>query len=56
MQLYSSAFDNAFHDITNGTNPACGTEGFPAVPGWDPITGRGTANFPNMLAAFLSLP
>ncbi len=29
------------NDITNGTNPGCGTAGFPAAPGWDPGTGLG---------------
>lgn len=29
------------NDITNGTNPGCGTVGFSAVPGWDPVTGLG---------------
>ncbi len=29
------------NDITNGTNPGCDTEGFSAVPGWDPVTGLG---------------
>ena len=29
------------NDITNGTNPGCGTEGFEAVEGWDPVTGLG---------------
>ena len=28
------------NDITNGTNPGCGTQGFKAVPGWDPVTGK----------------
>ena len=55
-QLYSTAFGNAFNDITNGTNPACGTDGFPAAEGWDPITGLGTVNFENLLNAFLELP
>jgi tripeptidyl-peptidase I len=27
----------AFNDITNGTNPGCGTVGFTAVEGWDPV-------------------
>ena len=27
-----------FHDITEGSNPGCGTKGFSAVPGWDPAT------------------
>ena len=26
-----------FHDITKGINPGCGTDGFSAVPGWDPV-------------------
>lgn len=25
-----------FHDITNGSNPGCGTNGFSCVKGWDP--------------------
>lgn len=44
------------NDITNGTNPGCGTAGFTAAPGWDPVTGLGTPNFPRMLELFLSLP
>ena len=45
-----------FNDITNGTNPGCGTVGFTAVKGWDPVTGLGTINFPKLLARFLLLP
>lgn len=41
------------HDITAGNNPGCGTTGFSAVPGWDPVTGLGTPDFPSMLALFL---
>lgn len=37
-----------FNDITNGTNPGCGIVGFSAVPGWDPVTGLGTPNYPKM--------
>jgi len=33
------------NDITSGSNPGCGTRGFPAVPGWDPVTGLGTPDF-----------
>ncbi|KAF7527340.1 hypothetical protein G7054_g10491 [Neopestalotiopsis clavispora] len=29
------------NDITNGQNPGCGTNGFSAVAGWDPVTGLG---------------
>ncbi|KAI9667642.1 MAG: hypothetical protein M1821_000459 [Bathelium mastoideum] len=45
-----------FNDITNGSNPACNTLGFSTAPGWDPVTGLGTANYPKMLEYFLSLP
>lgn len=45
-----------FRDITNGSNPGCGTIGFSAVPGWDPLTGLGTPNYPKMLKVFMSLP
>ncbi|PBK94543.1 family S53 protease [Armillaria gallica] len=42
---------NAFFDITNGDNPGCGTNGFPALAGWDPVAGLGTPNFAALLAA-----
>ena len=29
------------NDITNGKNSGCGTDGFQAVAGWDPVTGLG---------------
>ncbi|OJT01787.1 Aorsin [Trametes pubescens] len=54
--IYSSLFKGVFNDITNGSNPGCGTEGFPAQPGWDPVTGLGTPNFPQLLARWLLLP
>ncbi|KAI0367778.1 subtilisin-like protein [Pilatotrama ljubarskyi] len=54
--IYSHMFAGAFHDVTNGTNPGCGTDGFPALPGWDPVTGLGTPNFPKLLQRFLALP
>ncbi|KAI0717849.1 subtilisin-like protein [Cerioporus squamosus] len=54
--LYSSAFKHAFQDIINGTNPGCGTQGFAARPGWDPVTGLGTLNFAALLPKFLVLP
>ncbi|KAG0647548.1 Aorsin [Hyphodiscus hymeniophilus] len=43
------------NDITNGSNPNCGSEGFKASKGWDPITGLGTPNYPKMLELFKSL-
>lgn len=36
---------DAFNDITKGNNPGCGTPGFSAVEGWDPVTGLGTPNY-----------
>ncbi|PNP44155.1 hypothetical protein TGAMA5MH_04442 [Trichoderma gamsii] len=44
------------NDVTEGNNPGCGTSGFEAQPGWDPVTGLGTPNFKKMLTLFLNLP
>ncbi|KAJ7184560.1 subtilisin-like protein [Mycena filopes] len=41
----------AFNDITSGSNPGCGTQGFPAKIGWDPVTGLGSPNYPLMRTA-----
>ncbi|KAI0775195.1 subtilisin-like protein [Trametes elegans] len=54
--IYSHWFADAFHDVTNGSNPGCGTDGFPALPGWDPVTGLGTPDFPKLVKRFLYLP
>ncbi|KAH0829140.1 peptidase S8/S53 domain-containing protein [Lanmaoa asiatica] len=54
--IYSSTFTGAFNDITKGDNPGCGTNGYNATVGWDPVTGLGTPNFPKLLAAWLALP
>lgn len=27
-----------FSDVVKGKNPGCGTEGFPAAEGWDPVS------------------
>lgn len=40
----------ALNDITGGCNPGCGSKGFCAVKGWDPITGLGTPNFEALAA------
>lgn len=47
--LYSNP--GAFNDITTGSNPGCGTNGFPASTGWDPVTGLGTPNYEALRAA-----
>jgi tripeptidyl-peptidase-1 len=44
------------NDITSRGNPGCGTDGFSAVDGWDPVTGLGAPNYPKMLDYFLNLP
>jgi len=38
----------AINDIKSGSNPGCGTKGFSAVAGWDPVTGVGTPDFVDM--------
>ncbi|OJJ43932.1 hypothetical protein ASPZODRAFT_101669 [Penicilliopsis zonata CBS 506.65] len=43
----------AFHDITVGNNSGCGTAGFSAAQGWDPVTGLGTPDYPKLLEVFL---
>ncbi|OQN98397.1 hypothetical protein B0A48_15665 [Cryoendolithus antarcticus] len=50
------AHPEVLHDITIGNNSGCGTPGFYAAPGWDPLTGLGTPNYPAMLKLFLSMP
>ncbi|KAF9243181.1 peptidase S8/S53 domain-containing protein [Melanogaster broomeanus] len=54
--IYSTGFAGAFNDITEGTNPGCGTAGYNATAGWDPVTGLGTPNFPKLLERWLILP
>ncbi|KAH9159723.1 subtilisin-like protein [Lactarius sanguifluus] len=46
--LYGSA-RQGFNDIRSGSNPGCDTDGFTAVPGWDPVTGLGTPDFQRLL-------
>jgi len=54
--IYAANFSDGFHDITNGTNPGCGTLGFNTSRGWDPVTGLGTPNFPSLLAKWIAQP
>ncbi|MCJ1408986.1 hypothetical protein MMC19_003063 [Ptychographa xylographoides] len=49
------AHPHMMNDITSGGNQGCGTKGFTAVPGWDPVTGLGTPNTENLINLFLSL-
>ncbi|KAI0927797.1 hypothetical protein AcW1_005223 [Taiwanofungus camphoratus] len=48
--LYSQG-STALNDVTIGDNPGSNTSGFNATPGWDPVTGLGTPNFPKLQAA-----
>ncbi|KIK61996.1 hypothetical protein GYMLUDRAFT_42425 [Collybiopsis luxurians FD-317 M1] len=41
---------SALNDVTSGTNAGCGTNGFSARAGWDPVTGLGTPNFVKLQA------
>ncbi|KAJ7659862.1 subtilisin-like protein [Mycena rosella] len=56
--IYSEAFKlvGAFNDITVGGNQGCGSPGFTATTGWDPVTGVGTPNFEKLVLLFLALP
>ena len=54
--IYSDAGRAAFADITTGSNPGCGTKGFPATKGWDPVTGMGRPDYTKLLALVMSLP
>ncbi|KAF8964246.1 subtilisin-like protein [Flammula alnicola] len=54
--LYSAKFKSAFNDITSGGNQGCGTPGFTATKGWDPVTGVGTPNLTKLIPLALSLP
>jgi tripeptidyl-peptidase-1 len=38
--LYREGYQ-ALNDIIGGSNRGCGVDGFPAVEGWDPVTGHG---------------
>ncbi|KAJ3984233.1 tripeptidyl peptidase A [Lentinula detonsa] len=42
--LYKRGME-ALNDITIGNNPGCGTSGFNATEGWDPVSGLGTPDF-----------
>ncbi|KAK5991871.1 Aorsin [Cladobotryum mycophilum] len=52
--LYANT--GALTDIKQGSNPNCGSSGFTAVEGWDPITGLGTPKYPDLLKVWLKLP
>ena len=66
--LYGWQGDNSiFNDIEQGANNCCAggwsgstvtccpTNGFYATKGWDPVTGLGSVNFGNLIAAWAAL-
>lgn len=56
----TNGITGAMNDITEGHNNGCfngaGSQGWPALTGWDAVTGYGTPNFGRMLSVVLSLP
>jgi tripeptidyl-peptidase-1 len=54
--IYSPLFESAFNDITSGGNQGCGTAGFTATTGWDPVTGVGTPDLTKLIILSLLLP
>jgi len=52
---FGASNPDVFIDITKGNNAQGCCKGFNAAKGWDPITGWGGPNFPNLLAAFSQL-
>lgn len=52
--LYANPW--VLNDITNGTNPGCGTNGFSAVKGWDPVRHPGVLFVPRCVADEARLP
>ena len=56
LNTHIYANPHLLHDITKGSNFGCKSKGFKTAPGWDPVTGMGTPNYPAMLEYFLNLP
>jgi tripeptidyl-peptidase-1 len=53
--IYSGGY-KTLTDVKKGSSYGCGTEGFPAMEGWDAVTGFGTPNFKEMVhAAFAQI-
>ncbi|HTI14997.1 MAG TPA: S53 family peptidase [Dictyobacter sp.] len=51
----SPGYEQDFHDVTQGNNTNGEVKGYPAVKGWDPVTGLGTPDaqylIPNLILA-----
>ncbi|XP_063162155.1 tripeptidyl-peptidase 1 [Candoia aspera] len=58
-QLQGGGNNTALYDVTHGCHLSCldavvQGQGFCATPAWDPVTGWGTPNFPELLRALLA--
>ena len=53
--LYGHALDG-FNDIESGSNPGCGTTGFPAIKGWDPVGLSGLVSLFSTSADYVTTP
>merc|ERR1711971_369689 len=45
----------SFNDIVSGCNPGCGSHGFCAVAGWDPVTGLGSPNYQKLVGNLVNV-
>ncbi|KAI1432579.1 peptidase S8/S53 domain-containing protein [Xylaria sp. CBS 124048] len=50
------AHPQIFDDIVEGRVDGCGSEGFKAVPGWDPASGLGAPNYMRLREVLMALP
>ncbi|KAH8089879.1 tripeptidyl peptidase A [Cristinia sonorae] len=55
LYAIGALYPKAFNDMTTGNIPGCGTPGFNASKGWDPLTGFGSPNF-GVLKDIVSFP
>ena len=51
VYVYCVTVTSCSRYMSAGNNPGCGTNGFDAAKGWDPVTGLGTPNFAALKAA-----
>lgn len=48
---------DALNDVTEGVQGGCGRQsGFPALEGWDAVTGLGSPNYEKLLDVVMALP
>jgi tripeptidyl-peptidase-1 len=53
LHAAAEAGSASYHDITQGNNAFGKCAGFNATVGWDPMTGWGTPNFPELVKHFI---